>query len=143
MNAYELVDKWVKEEKRHFFPDNMFQSKDEKIALEILKQYYEARYEPSDNFRYCGIWYIDNPYCPKGKWYELRYCFKKSGKWETLTSLYIANFPNWDTRFAKEIRQLEKDCKESEEKIAKLITQNFYYVGKHRYWEVIETEYYL
>ena len=144
MNAYELVDKWVKEEKRHSFPDNMFESKDEKIALEILKQYYKARYEPMDDYhRYYGIWYIDNPYCPKGKGYILRYRFKKSDKWEKLTCLNITYHPTWEIHFAKEIRRLEDNCEESEEEIANLIGQNFYYVGKERVWEVIETELYM
>ena len=144
MNAYELVDKWVKEEKRHSFPDNMFESKDEKIALEILRQYYKARYEPMDNYhRYYGIWYIDNPYCPKSKGYTLRYRFKESDKWEKFYTISIVKFPFWEKDFAKEIRRLEDNCEENEEEIAKLIAQNFYYVGKERCWEVIETEIYL
>lgn len=141
MNGYELVEQWVKEEKRTSFLDNMFKTCDEKIALEILKQYYNAKYEPSDDFHCCGNWIIDNPYVKKIKGYRLRYSIKGSGKWETLSCVRVRDFPMWQDYFAKEIIRLDSNEK-NESEIATMLKQNFYYVSKQRFWEIVEIELY-
>lgn len=146
MNAYDLVDKWIKEGRSYIAENELYSYPGiGKVAIAILMENYGGKYYPSDNPRYCGHYTFHNPNGHYEKVYHLYYMYKDSSyepEWKgmMISSDYSA--------LINEIVRLEFDDvywnhKEHISEYEQMVLSQFHdniYCGKWRYWYIREEE---